>query len=671
MSSSQILSLLQNPGMINLKILSEKSSLDVYEDTLNELLEKAKSQFQMILKTPESEISFSSIVEKYLNQDEELSILYGFLHHLNGTCSSEKTRSIVEKFQPKMVEYGNMVNLSPEYFLLLTKLEKKKDSLTPEQKRSLDLLLRDMRIAGVHLKGKKKQRLEGVNQKLSELSQRFSNNILDSRKKFSYHFSSQESLKEMPESDLHAAATEAKERKKTGFVFTLSPPSYQAIMQYCTDSEIRKRFWQANVQIATKGKLDNRPLVLEILQLRKEKANLLGFDTFPEYALQDRMAKTPDQVLAVLSTFASAAKQKAQKEYEHVCQFAQQSELHHWDMGFYSEKLKEKKFHIDNKKLREFFPLEQVISGLFQTAEILFGLTFTKISPPTYSKDVLCYEVYREKKLLSYFIFDLFARPEKRGGAWCNDLRHRRKGQVPIVVNVSNFAKGVTGKPPLLTHYDVQTMFHEFGHGLHVMMSDNTYVNTDGFHTEWDFVELPSQLFENWTWQQEGLELFAKHFETGETIPNETISALSQSRKFLKGLFLLRQNEFGFLDFLLHLESPPKSVEELDAKTLAIANTYSVLKKPSYYRMYASFSHIFSGGYAAGYYSYLWAEILEADVFRQFLKEGILSPKMGKEYAEKILMQGAKKDGAELFQDFMGREPNSDALLLKLGLDEG
>lgn len=668
MKTSEIKALVENPEFLDFQAFASADSLQMYESALEELLKEAKDVFAKILKTPKEQATFTNVVETFLQQDESLSTLWTFLHHINSTNASEVTRKIIQSFQPKMVEYSNLVSLSPEFFTLLEAVESSGESLDSNQQRSLELLVTDMKSAGVHLKGDKKKRLEEINTQLAELSEVFSNNVLDSRKEFSHHFITDESFGEMPESDRNVAQEEAKQRKKEGWVFTLSPPSYQAIMQYCTDRDVRKKFWEANVQVASSGEYSNKKIIVDILSLRKEKAKLLGFDTYADYVLEQRMAESPNQVLSLLNNFAEKAKEKAKSEWGIIQNFSGLSDLSHWDAAFYSEKLKKEKFHIDNNELRKYFPLQQVIEGLFQTANILFGLTFHKQEAKLYDDSVLAHDVFLGEKKIAYFVFDLFARPEKRGGAWCNDLRHGRKKLLPIVVNVSNFSKGTKTSPPLLAHYDVQTMFHEFGHGLHVMLSSNGFANTNGFHTEWDFVELPSQLFENWTWEKEGLDLFAKHFESGAPLSEETIVSLNKSRKFLKGLFVLRQNEFGFLDFLLHTQEPPKSVEELDARTLEIANTYSILKKPDYYNMYTSFGHIFGGGYAAGYYSYLWAEILEADVFTRFQKEGVLNPKIGKEYMEKILGQGAKKSGAEIFKDFMGREPKPDALLEKLGM---
>jgi len=380
------------------------------------------------------------------------------------------------------------------------------------------------------------------------------------------------------------------------------------------------------------------------------------------------MAESPKKVRKILSGFARNAREKAREEWVLLKDFSKLKQFEMWDIPYYSEKLRHVCFHIDQKKLREYFPLEEVLRGLFETGKKLFGLTFRRIGAPQYAEDVLTYEVYEGEKLIAYFVFDLFARPEKRGGAWCNDLRSKRKGAVPIVVNVGNFAKGTASHPTLLTHTDVITMFHEFGHGLHVLLSKNQYPNTDGFHTEWDFVELPSQLLENWAWHQEGLKLFAKHYKTKKPLPQDLIFQLGESRVFLKGLFLLRQIEFGFLDFFLHTEPVSRSVPILDERILKIVNKYSVKRKFSSYKMYASFGHIFSGGYAAGYYSYLWAEILEADIFSRFAEKGVFDEKLGKKFKKEILEPGAKKNGAELFRSFMGRGPDSNSLLKKMGL---
>jgi len=354
MNSSKLITLLDNPALLDYKALSSKEALAVYEKALEKLLKNAKDNFVAILKTPETKISFKNVIEAYLNQDEKLGLLWLFLHHLNGTNASERSRKIIESFQPKMVEYGNLISLNPEYFALLKKVESSCEKLNAEQKRSLELLLRDMKSAGVHLKGNKKKRLEEINKQLAELSEKFSNNVLDSRKEFSYCFSSDKSFGEMPETDRHAAKKEAKNRKKEGWIFTLSSPSYLAIMQYCTDRKIRRRFWEENVRIASAGKFDNRPIIIQILALRKEKANLIGFDTYADYILEERMAESSKQVLSVLSAFAKKAKKKAMEEWKELEKFSGLPSLNYWDSAYFSEKLRKEKFSIDSNELKKY-----------------------------------------------------------------------------------------------------------------------------------------------------------------------------------------------------------------------------------------------------------------------------------------------------------------------------
>jgi peptidyl-dipeptidase Dcp len=665
MNTKELIALLDTKKLPDYSLLASEETLCIYEDALEDLLSKAKKSFEILLTLPEKDISFENVVEEYFSQDELLSMLYSFLHHLNNTQSSETVQKLIRSFQPKMVEYQNMKTLSTPYYSLLKKV--KENMLTPEQKRSLELLRRDMELSGVHLPQKKKQRLEEINTQLANLSEKFSENVLKSQETFYHHFPTNEDLQEIPEADMYSAQEEAKKREKKGWVFTLRIPSYQAILQYCPNQSIREKFWKANMQIATSGEHDNRPIIVETLQLRKEKASILGYKNYAEYMLKTRMAKNEEEIFSFLLNFAEKAKKKAKEEWEMLENFSQKKPLEYWDIAYHAEKWKQTSCHIDEKKFREYFPLSQALEGMLHVANTLFNVSFKKIHAPLYDKDVYTYEVFLGEKKISYFLFDFFSHEKKRNGAWCDFLRSKTKEEVPIVVNVMNFGKGTATTPPLLTHDNLETLFHEFGHGLHCILGKTLYANTNSFHTEWDFVELPSQLFENWTWEQEGLDSISQHFQKKTHIPQEMVLALQKTRTFLKGMFILRQNEFALLDFLLHTDEPPKTIDELEEKTSSIANTYSIKEKPESYKMYASFLHIFSGEYCAGYYSYLWAEVLEADVFSRFKKEGILNPKIGKEYSEKILEQGAKKDAKQLFYDFMKRDPHPEALLKKLG----
>ncbi len=668
-SFEALVSKLQERGLLDYRFLAQEATINVYKDALDQLLKNAEQHFDQLIQTDET--SFKSVVEEYLNNGIELGLLYGFLHHLDSNDGSETTREIIEYFQPKYVAFCNKVSLNRELYQKFITVRDENEELDDEQQRSLKLLIQDMEMAGVHLEGEKKKRLEEINMRLAKLSKEFSNHVLDSRKKFHYQLESDECIKEMPEQDLATAKKEAEERKLEGWVFTLSPPSLTAVMKYCGDREVREIFYQRSAQIATENTEDNRPVALEILQLRREKAELLGCKDFAEFKLQDRMAGSVDEILSTVNEIKTKAQAKADRDFAELKSFANEDDLKPWDIAFYADKLKKKKFQIDEKRLKQFFPLEEVLTGMLGIAKQLYGVEFKEIEAKSYHEEVRNFEVYRDDELVSYFVLDLFARPTKSPGAWCNTLRSRRKVgdsfRPPIVVNVANFGKGSADAPTLLAHREVVTMFHEFGHALHMMLSQSRYVNTSSSHVEWDFVELPSQLMENWCWQKESLDLFVKHFETGEALDDELLNSLKASRTFLSGYAVLRQMEFLNLDLKLHTHGDFENIEKLDEFCIHNAREYSMLEVPDYYRMYASFSHIFAGGYAAGYYSYIWAEILEADVFKKFEQKGILNQEIGEEFEEKILAMGTLRPGEKLFESFMGRQPKVDALMEKLG----
>lgn len=516
--------------------------------------------------------------------------------------------------------------------------------------------------------------MEKINVQLSELGEKFEQNTIDSRADFYYDIDDEKVLEDMPESDKQMALQEAKAKKsKSKYRFTLAQPSYIAIIRYCKDAKIREKFYKANHQIASTGKWDNRPIALKILKLREEKAKLLGFKNYTEYVLQERMAPSSQAIEKLLNEVGKRAKSASKRNIEALKSYSGQKAINDWDLSYYSEKLKKEKYSVDDKLLRPYFPLDQVINGFFGLMKLLFGIEVKQKKKKSYHPEVRVYEVYDQGKLISYYLLDPFARPEKRGGAWANDLRtgwvdSEGKKMIPIVINVCNFAKGIGKQPPLLTHRDVETLFHEFGHAIHLMLSSQNLTNLNGFHTEWDFVEMPSQILENWCWEEKSLNQFAKHFETGKPIPAKWIKKLKASQSFMSGLFLSRQNEFGFLDLLLHSQKAPKTVSDLDKRAYKIANQHSALPKFKGHKMYASFGHIFAGGYAAGYYSYVWAEVLEADIFAAIKKQGAMSSKVGRKYAHKILRQGTKKPASQLVEDFLGRKPNTKAFFRKHGV---
>lgn len=669
MIPAKILQEISKEDLLDYKFLAQAKNLKLYPKILDELLQKAYTSFEQILKLSKDQINFKNIVENYLNHDRLLTILYTFLDSLNNTNNTPETQKIIKDFEPKIVDYYNKTTLHPGYYSLLHKVARSK--VISDQARSIFLLLKGMRMAGVSLPEKQRKTIEKINKELSKLSQEFNQNTIDSKKLFFYEFHDDKALKEMPPLDLKLAQQEAKNRKlKSKYVFTLSPPSLQAILKYCSDRSIRETFYKKAFTVASEGKYDNRPLILKILKLRQQKAKLLGHHHYADYVLQARMAKSTKQIETLLQKIFVKAHHKANQEVAELGRFSGLKELEEWDISYYSEKYRQQKFKLEEKELKKYFPLPQVTKGLFAIMSKFFGITFKQIKGQGYNPDLQFFEIWKEKKLLAYYIADFTARASKKGGAWCNHLRpgfitSDGKYHIPIVINVMNFPSSDGSEPSLLSFRDVETLFHEFGHALHLTFSSQTYANLNGFHTEWDFVEFPSQILENWCSEMLALKLFAKHYQTGKIIPPALISKIHTAKTFMSGYQTMRQLEFALLDLKLHLQKIPKSVTELDKICTKIVQQCSLLKKFKGYRMYASFDHIFAGGYAAGYYSYMWAEILEADVYLKIKRGGILNPRVGNSYREKILQPGARKDGQKLFKDFMGRNPDASAFIQK------
>ncbi len=667
-----IIEKISEKGMIDYAFFNDEKVMKEIPAVLDELLKKAKDAFKKLLEMEESVLSFDSFMMPFFTSDETLSNLYKAIDSYNSTNTNDLTRQIITDFQPKLVEYQNMVSLSKNLYKKLKHIEGQ--HLTSSQKRSLHLVIQSLEVSGVHLEPEKQTRLEAINQRLSGLSETFNNQTIDSKAQFFYEINDELDVAGIPEADKEMAKQEAKIRESSAnYVFTLSPPSYLAIMRYCPNEQIREVFYRASSEVATESERDNRPVVMELLQLREEKAKLLGFNNFCEYVLQERMAPNPEAVLNILNKVSEKVLPQAKKDIETLCEFSGKEVINNWDLTYYFEKLKKEKYNVDDKLLKPYFSWEYVLEGLFKMAHDLFGLKMKEVDVPPYAEGSTAYEVYHNNKHVAYYFIDPFTRSEKRGGAWANDLRSgyadtNGKGVLPIVINECNFPKPSANSPSLLSHRDVETIFHEFGHAIHLMLSSAQLPNLNGFGTEWDFVEAPSQILENWCWEYEVLETFSKHHETGEVISKELIEKLKKTKNLMSALFLVRQNEFGFLDFLLHLESAPKSVEELDKRCLEIVNKYGPLAKPDDYRMYASFGHIFAGGYSAGYYSYVWAETMEADMFEKAKEMGILSKAFGDAYVQKILAPGTQKPAMELFLDFTGRQPSIEALFKKHGI---
>lgn len=634
-----------------------------------ELLAEAKKCFSAIVRQDVRSASFSSVVEPLLEMGVTLDTLWAMLDNFHSTHGSAKTKELMETHQPKLVAFQNACGMHEGLYRLLQTV--KKIRMTAAQKRSLALLLQGMERSGVGLPEAKKKRLKAINHALAALEHRFMDNVTEDRKHFFRQIEDKTLLGGMPQQEKDAARREAQSRALPGWVFTLSPPSYTAVMRYCPDREVRRAFFLANGTVATKGKRDNRPLIVKILRLRHEKARILGFKSFADYILDERMAKTPTRARALLEQYAAHCKQKAKDEVRQLRKFSGIREFQWWDLGFVARTLRQELFDLDEDALKQYFPLQPVMEGMLRIAERLFGLEFVPIR--SQKKALIVYEVRRKGRRIGYFFQDLFARPQKRSGAWSSSLRDTvvRPGHAEdaVVLNAANFPSPHGTDDVLLRHVEVQTLFHEFGHALHGLLCEVPYRNLHSYRTEWDFIELPSQLLENWCWHPRSLRRVARHIRTGKAVPSSLLTKLERSRTFLQAIGGLTQAEYAMLDLHLHTRPPPRSVRELDAFALSVERRYSPLPVPEEVKRHAEFHHLFGGGYAAGYYSYLWAEVLEADVFGLFEQGGVLSARLGDKLRRDILAAGTMRPGLDSFRAFMGRDPDVRSLLRKQGLE--
>ena len=532
---------------------------------------------------------------------------------------------------------------------------------------------------GANLSEDKKKRLREIDAEASKLKLKFGENLLAETNKYQKHITNEADLDGLPDGAKEAAAQLAKSKgKEEGWMLTLDYPSYIPFMKYAKNRTLRK---ELSLAFGSKGfhgnELDNKENVLKIAKLRHERANLLGYTTHAHFVLEERMAETPEKVHSFLNELLEKAKPAAVREFKQLEDFAKKEDaidrLEKWDGSYYSEKLKQKLFSLDDEQLKPYFKLENVIDGVFQVAEKLFGLQFEEVSDiDKYHQEVKTYKVYdTDKNFISVFYADFHPRAGKRGGAWMTSFKPQyiRDGQNvrPHISNVCNFTPSTPSKPSLLTFNEVTTLFHEFGHGLHGMLANTTYPSLSGTSVYWDFVELPSQVMENWCYEKEALELFAKHYETGEVIPMELVQKIKDSATFQEGMQTLRQLSFGLLDMAWHGTDPTDitNVKEYEDKAFADTNLYPVTPETC---MSTAFAHIFQGGYSSGYYSYKWAEVLDADAFAYFKQEGIFNKEVASKFKEHVLSKGGTENPMVLYKRFRGAEPKVEALLERAGL---
>lgn len=646
---------------------------------IKELIVKTKEEIDSITANSEKP-TFKNTVEALERTGVQLDRVTSIFFNLNSAETNDEIQKIAQQVSPLLSEFKNDLLLNEALFKKVKEVFDAKNtfSLNAEEQMLLEKQYKGFSRNGANLPEEKKAKLRNIDTELSKLSLTFGENVLAETNAFEMHLTNEEDLAGLPEGAKEAATQTASEKGKDGWVITLDYPSYIPFMKYAENRELRKKLSLAfGARAFQKNKFNNELTVLEIGNLRHQRAQLLGYDSHAHFVLEERMAETPEKVISFLNELLEKAKPAAQSEFEELEAYAKKldgiEKLQKWDGAYYAEKLKQERFNLDDEKLKPYFPLQQVIDGVFTVAEKLFGLQFNEISTiDKYHPDVKTYEVLdTEGALVSVFYADFHPRPGKRGGAWMTSFKPQQikdgKNDRPHVSIVCNFTKPTTKKPSLLTFNEVTTLFHEFGHALHGMLANTTYASLSGTNVYWDFVELPSQVLENWCYEKETLELFAKHFETNELIPMELVQKIKESATFHEGMQTLRQISFGLLDMAWHGSDPSKitSVKEFEETAFKNTNLYPNTPETC---MSTSFSHIFQGGYSAGYYSYKWAEVLDADAFEYFKQEGIFNKKIATKFKEFVLSQGGTKDPMELYIKFRGQKPNPDALLKRAGL---
>ncbi|TVU61347.1 oligopeptidase A [Vibrio atlanticus] len=654
---------------------------------VEQVIEECRNKIEQVLEGNTSP-SWDNLVAPIDEVDDRLGRIWSPVSHMNSVMNSDELRDAYESCLPVLSEYGTWVGQHKGLFEAYKAIKASEafSALDQAQQKTITDALRDFELSGIGLPADEQHRYGEISKRQSELGSQFSNNVLDATMGWSKQITDVAELAGMPESALAAAQAAAESKEQEGYLLTLDIPSYLPVMTYCDNQDLRKELYEAYVTRASDrgpnaGKWDNTEIITEQLKLRHEIARMLGFSTYSEKSLSTKMAETPDQVLGFLNDLAVKAKPQGEREVEELRQFAEKefgvSELNLWDIAYYSEKQKQDLFDISDEELRPYFPESNVVSGLFEVLNRVFGMSVTeREGVDTWHESVRFFDIFDATGTLrGSFYLDLYAREHKRGGAWMDDCRGRRmtesgEVQTPVAYLTCNFNKPVGDKPALFTHDEVVTLFHEFGHGIHHMLTQVEAGAVSGINgVPWDAVELPSQFLENWCWEEEALSFISGHFETGEALPKEMLEKMLAAKNFQSAMFILRQLELGLFDFTLHTEYDPE-VGARVLETLAdVKSKVSVLPSLDWNRFSHSFGHIFAGGYSAGYYSYLWAEVLSADAFSAFEEEGIFNTETGNRFLNNILEMGGSEEPMELFKRFRGREPQIDAMLRHAGIN--
>ena len=650
---------------------------------VEQLVADGRARIQQVLA--EGNFDYAHLVQALDEEDDRLGKAFGPAGHLNAVAQNEALRNAYNSCLPLLSEYGTEVGQNAQLCAAYQTLRDSDEwsSLSEAQQKDIENTLRDFRLSGVDLPEDKKAQYMANSKRLSELTSKFSDNTLDATQAWTKHISDEAELDGLPDSAKAGAADRAKADGKDGWLLTLDAPVFIAVMSHCKNAELRKEMYvawttKASDQGPQAGQFDNSAIMDEILKLRHDQAQLLGFANFAEESLATKMARDVNEVIQFLEDLAKRAKPQAEQELAALRAFAAEKgadDLNPWDIGFWSERLREERYSISEEELRPWFPADTVINGMFAVVGKLFGIQFRQRDDvDLWHEDARFYELVDDDgSVRAAFYLDMYARTGKRGGAWMDDARIRRRRpdgslQTPVAYLTCNFAPPAGGKPGLLTHDEVVTLFHEFGHGLHHMLTEQDVSGISGINgVAWDAVELPSQFLENWCWTEEGIALISGHYETGEPLPKEKLDKMLAAKNFQGAMQMVRQLEFSLFDMRIHAEYQ----EGLDIYQVLkeVREQVAVIQPPAFNRFPNSFGHIFAGGYAAGYYSYKWAEVLSADAYSRFEEEGEFNEDTGRAFRSEILAKGGSREPMELFKAFRGREPSVEPLLRHCGIN--
>jgi peptidyl-dipeptidase Dcp len=658
----------------------DKISDEHFIPALESSLKTARENIQKI-KSQTGPATFENTILALETAAEQFESVQSIYFNLFSCEADEKRQALAKEISPMSAAFASEIALDEKLFERIQVVYNQRDSLNlnTEQIRLVEKFFKDFSRNGALLSAENKEKLRKIDQELSVLGPQFSEHLLKATNHFELVLDSKSDLLGLPEGLIEAAAQEAERKGHKGkWFFNLQAPSFVPFMQYAQNRDLRKKLWTAYNSRSFNGDFDNQKIIQKIVHLRHQRAQLLGFKTHAEFVLAERMAQTPDQVMKFINELLLPSKKAAEKDIAELRAFKKtidgNEEVMPWDFSYLSEKLKEKKFKFSDEELRPYFKLETVIEGVFEHARRLYGITFKEIfDVPKYHQEVRVFEVKEERtqNYIGLFYTDFFPRETKKSGAWMTSYREQghQAGQVrrPHISIVCNFTKPTASKPSLLTYDEVQTLFHEFGHALHGLLSQCTYRSLSGTNVYWDFVELPSQIMENWVKEKEGLDIFARDYKTGQSIPADLVDKIKKSQQFQAGYYSLRQLQFGILDMAWHSKLHPEDLNVEDVEKTATEVTRLLPRIPGT-NMSCSFSHIFAGGYSAGYYSYKWAEVLDADAFEYFKEAGLFNKQVAEKFKSHVLAKGGTEHPMELYKKFRGREPDPKALLRREGL---